>query len=360
MSAWEFELLDLAGVPVDLVVPRSVVLARNLNRASTLQAVLDARTSPEPSSTRRVLRGWRRPDAGGPRVLRASGRVISVQATASGEAPETLNVAATDGFGVLNLRLVGNRQEFTQAVPRDIVEGLLVQAGQDVTGLTLASGLGASGPPRDRSYEIGKNVGEAVTQLAEVDDGFYFRVDPLVDAAFPRRFSRMVLLYPEPGVDRPGARFEYGEGTLANLAEVQVDTGLPTNVVYAFGSGDGDDQLRAFKNDVASISANGPFEEALSHPDVVHIATLEQHALDALRPQESKVVRVRVGPPVNNPGLHLPTPWEDFDVGDTVRLNIRGASPALTYSGPALVTGFTVEVDAGGTERLAALDLQVT
>lgn len=355
--AWEWELLNLAGVPVGLVVPRSVVITRPLNGATRIGLVLDADGAPYLSTTARIVRGWRRPDAGGDRVLRAAGRVISIQASASADSVPSLNVTAVDGFGVIQRRLTGAKDVFEATLPRDILDEVIVEAGRDVTGLVLADGLGPSGPPRDRTYDVGKNVGEIITQLAEVDDGFYFRVDAQYDEQYPRRFSRLVMLYPESGVDRPGARWEFGPGTIGNLSSIQIDIGLPTNVVYAFGAGDGDDQLRGYRADGASIATHGPFEVSISHPDVVNIETLEQHAQEALRPSEPIVLRVAPAVPTGSV-VHTPTPWEDFEVGDIVRVTTRG-SGLLDGDYSARVTSFTVQIDAEGVERLSGLDLEV-
>lgn len=346
---WEWELTDLDGVTVGLIRPRSVTVTRNLNAASTVE--VDADGVPA-LTTAALVRGWRPPDGGGDRVLRACGKIrTALQLAAARDTLEGLNIQAVDGMGVLADRLVNTTRTFTATTPRDIVHTLLVdQHLRAWIGLDITDD--AAGPPRDRTYEVGKNVAEAVQQLAEVDDGFYYRVDPVDLEVEPLTgnpfFYRLVLLHPTPGNDS-AASFEFGPGTAGNLAGVQVDIRPPVNSALAFGAGDGEAQLVAAAKDEDSIDRYGLMETSRSFPDVVEQATLDQHAREMLRPEERVTFRVR-------PALTAPRPWDDFDVGDSVRLNIR--TEARTFVGRALVKSFTVTVDENGTERLSSLDFQ--
>lgn len=353
--SWSWKITDLDGVGRGVLSPHQAVVTRNLNAASTIQLQIDADDSADLSTTARVLRGFRPPSDGGTRALRATGKVTGVNASVGTDNLERLTLTASDGMGVLASRVVANPNGLTyiQNSPRYIVNSLVeVENSRRLTGMYVAAGT--AGPPRDRTYEQGKNVAEAIQQLAEVDDGFYYRVDP-IDVPNPGFFSELVLLYPEAGSDS-GASFEWGAGTVGNLAGVEADIGTPVNYVTAFGAGDGAEQIRASKVNLGSIEDLGLYDATITHSDVIETATLEQHALDALRPDEPRVFRVQVAPNVGNGGLYVPSPWDDFDVGDTVQLNLRGRSAALTYSGRALVTSFALTIDANGTERLTSLD----
>lgn len=354
LDPWSFAVVNLSGVVEAYVRPRQARITRRLNSPSTLEVVLDSTTATEVATTARVIRAYRRPISGGPRVIRSAVRVTSISATATSDAVEMVTVAATDAFGRLAARQVQEALTYTGDTPRDIVAALVAnQEARGATGLSVAA-LASSGPLRDRTYDPGKSVLDAIVQLAEVDDGFYFRVDP-VDAS--TTFSSLVILYPAPG-GASAARFEYGVGTVGNLASIEADLLPPVNYVRAFGAGDGDDQIRATASDDDSIAAFGIADASFSLPDVVISDTLAQHALDALRPEEARTFRVQVGADVRSEGVAVPSPWDDFDVGQTVTLNLRGVSAVLDYTGPALVTAFTVEVDTEGREKLIGLDLQ--
>ncbi len=352
--AWEWELRSLDGGAIGHLRPRSARVTRTLNGPSIVEVEAD---SVPLLTTAAVVRGWRAPAGGGARVLRASAKVKPVGVVAARDSLERITLHATDGFGVLADRYVATARSFTAQTPRAIIDQILDdQNARAWTGLSLHSNAG--GPARDRTYEVGKNVAEIIQQLAEVDDGFYFRVDPVDlvdDGAGNLAFYELVLLHPAPGTDAV-APFGFGEGTMANLAGVQVDTRPPINHAMAFGAGSGDTQLVATASDAASIALYGLVDAVASFSDVTVEATLSQHALDMLRPNERRTFRVEVATSTDNGELYTPSPWDDFDVGDTVRLGIR--TDALTYEGTALVKSFTVTVDADGVERLASLDFQ--
>lgn len=343
---WAFDIADLNGVARALLSPRQVVVTRALNAPSTIQLTADAAAGAELSTTARVIRCYRSPAGGGERVLRAVGQVSGINAAVATDALERLTITASDGMGVLASRQVQATVTYTQQTPRFIVNDLVaVQNARRATGTRVAAGT--AGPLRDRTYEQGKVVSEAIQQLAEVDDGFYYRVDPIDEGG---TFWEIVLLHPSPGGDAV-ATFEWGAGTVGNLSGVSADITTPVNNVTAFGAGDGAEQLRAMRSDPTSITSLGLFDASVTHSDVSVQETLDQHALDALRHHEPRVFRVQVAGTVSTTA-----PWDDFDVGDTVKLNLRGRSAALQHTGRVLVTSFTVTVDHDGTERLTALD----
>lgn len=348
-DAWAWEVTSLDGVALAEVRPREATVTRRLNGSSTISLALDAADAVE-LGTNRLLRGWRAPAGGGARVLRASGRVTGLTGSAGTDRLEQVTVAsAADGFGTLASRAIQDAVTFTGQVPRDIIASIVAtQNARAATGLRVATGT--AGPPRDRTYEPGKGVAEIVVQLAEVDDGFWFRVDP-VDSG--DEFSEIVLLHPSSGGDS-GVVLGWGEGTVGNLAEVDVTVTPPINHVLAFGAGDGEAQLRATVGDDASQQAHGLLEVVITHTDVSEWSTLVGHARDALRPSEQVAVRLGLAALEES----TPLPWDDFDVGQTVSMVLRGRTPVLNRSGSYRVTAYTVQVDVDGVERVTALDLE--
>lgn len=339
----------MAGVTRVFLTPRQAVVTRRLNAECVVELTMDSGEADE-YSTNRLVRGMRTPRGGGDRLLRACGKVTAVTGSAAVDKLEQVSVvSAADGFGALRSRTLQDAVTFVAQAPRAIVDAVVeTQNARAETGLRVAAGT--AGPLRDRTYETGKNAAEIVTQLAEVDDGFWFRVDP-VDGE--EEFSELVLLHPASGVET-GVTFGYGTGTAGTLSGAEVNTTPPVNHVLAFGAGDGDAQLRLSVSDPESIATYGLMDATITHPDVTDAATLEQHARDALRPAEQRTFRVVASSLQDG----CPRPWDDFDVGDVVGLNIRGTSPALTYAGDARVVSFTVTVDVDGVERMTNLDLE--
>lgn len=352
MGRWAWEARDLDGTPRSELRPRSVSIVRALNGSTTVELELDADQAGELPNTAAVLFGWRRPVSGGSRTLRATGKVAQIAAESAADSPERVRVFAVDGAAVFGARIGQLATSHGGETPNAILfQRIALQNLRGATGLA-ADPVGAGGPGRDRTYEVGKLEGEILQQLAELDDGFYYRVDPLDGEAF----SELVLLYPDPGTSS-SARLGWGAGTEGNVSEVSAEVRTPTNSVRGFGAGDGAEQLQVVRQDTASIAALGLYDGTVTHPDVIVEDTLGAHAQDALRPTEPRLFRVTVAAPVASSTAYVPEPWEDFDVGDSLELDLRGESAALQYNGPAMVQGFTVSIDAEGTERLYSLDL---
>jgi hypothetical protein len=354
VGRWAWEARDLEGNPRSELRPRAASIARVLNGPTTLELELDAALAGEVASTARVVFGWRRPVSGGTRTLRAAAKVAQIAAESAADSPERVRVFAMDAVGVFGARIGQTTTTHGGEIPSAILfQRIALQNLRAPTGL-VADPVGTGGPPRDRTYEPGKPEGEILQQLAELDDGFYYRVDPVDDGG--EEFSELVLLYPDPGASS-SARLGWGAGTEGNVSEVSAEVRTPTNSVIGFGAGDGDEQLRVVRSDAASIAALGLYDGAVTHADVIMEDTLAGHALDALRVTEPRLFRVTVAAPVASATAYVPEPWEDFDVGDTLELDLRGESAPLQYTGPALVQAFTVSIDAEGTERLYSLDL---
>lgn len=351
---WAWALADLTGAADGFVVPRSATITRRLNGSSSVTLTLDP-VHADRAAFGRIVKGWRTPAVGGDRVLRASCAVSGIEASGNTDELESVKVTAVDAFGALGNRNMQQPFTATGVTPRDIVVSLVaVEDMRHPVGLYVAE-TGDSGPPRDREYERGKNVAEAVQQLAEVDDGFFYRVDPYEGTSDGYAlFSELAILYPSAGTDRPGARFEYGPGTRGNLARAEANTLPPANYVTAYGAGEAGAQLIEVVSDAASIAEYGLFDVSLSLTDVSESATLAQHAQDALRPEPQTTYRVTAV----EFGDSLPVPWDEFDVGDTVRIRLAGETGLLQSDSSAMVTGFTVVVDENGVERLTDITME--
>lgn len=162
---------------------------------------------------------------------------------------------------------------------------------------------------RDRNYND-KQIAEAIIELAEVQGGFDWYPTYLDPAEHTGRTMRMNIAARQ-GSDRPGARFEFGPGTLGNCTGYTFTVGLPVNVVRATGDG-----IASLQFDEDSIDRYGQFDIPLAANDISEQATLDDKALDALRPDPVLVTGF-----VGDPAM-CPQPWDDFWIADTIRANI--------------------------------------
>lgn len=251
-------------------------------------------------------------------------------------------VSFADPFYWLQFRTVQSAASYNNTDAGSIAWDLV--STQEARGATrLRQGSITTSVKRDRDYEVGKAVSEAITELAEVDRGFFFRIDP-VDGA-PGTHGELVILYPDAGQDRPAAKFEFGTGTVANLSTFGEEVRAPRNYIVATGNGP-----RATAQDAASIATYDLIEDSLSLNDVKRKNTLRQHANAALIPEPVSTYTVE-------PTSKAPMLWDSFTIGDTVRLTIHHGRVQVSDL-PVRVNAVTVNVTDDGTETLSDMVLE--
>lgn len=248
-----------------------------------------------------------------------------------------LNLVFRGPFG----RLVGDGQargrfvsaSYTQVDAGQIAWSLIAAAQASGTA-GIGSGTIEATKLRDRTYE-NVNVGEAVTALTRVLDGFDFEVTPIeYTAGIIGHFN----VYSSQGVVQTAVRFEYGPDTLRNVRKVTRQMQPPINVARVLGA----NGLVSVKTDAASVATHGRWEVQESLSDVSEQATLDDRAQAMLRPNWIRVVGFSPEPEL------APAPWDDFWLGDTVLFyGWRGAFAEATTS---RVSKVTIVVDDEGNE----------
>lgn len=139
--------------------------------------------------------------------------------------------------------------------------------------------LAAASFARDRTYEPGKQVWEAMTQLSAVDNGLDFELDPVdrEDAVY----SQLNTYYPQQGVDRSDdVIFHYGWGK-SNASDF---TWEPSgDVVRNRSSRVGQPGVNGARQDnLAAQQAFGIYAEYVGESDVSLAGTLNEHALSTV------------------------------------------------------------------------------
>jgi hypothetical protein len=220
-----------------------------------------------------------------------------------------------DAFGHLDYRLTENPTEDYYAEESGLIAQQLITTNEfhyAPTNMDATDGIYEPTKIRDRSYQH-KIISEAIVELTEVQGGFDWYptyLDPIAGLQPGRTMLLNVVAH--YGTDRPGARFEFGEGTLGNCRSYTFDVGLPVNTVRALGTS----TLNSEQIDEDSAGRYNYFQQVLSATDVSEQATLDDKALDALRPDPVMVTGFRGDP------ARCPRPWDDFWIGDTIRCNI--------------------------------------
>lgn len=247
-----------------------------------------------------------------------------------------VSVPAFDYREILDRRILwpGSRAAFGGVDQADIVWALIADT-QALPGgdLSISQGVGSpTGRVRDRLYPVGKTLGETITQLSDVIDGFDFEVDANLAAN---------IYYPRRG--RGSVVFVAHKPTTIRSIRRTADTADYTNALRHSGA----DGLAAVTRQVAGLAtrAEGRWEAQLGDPDITTAGTLAEKADGALTVGSELV-------PSYTATLQ-PGKWtgpDDLWLGDTTRLLVR--SGRLDIDTLIRVHQMGISVDGDGDETV--------
>lgn len=167
------------------------------------------------------------------------------------------------------------------------------------------SGVGVSGVDRDRTYfgyEL-KNIGEAVQQLAEVEGGFDYSIDPMTrafTAHYPQRGSRKTDLV-------------WDERNIRMFART-IDSKAQASQVRGVGAGEGESAIRASIQSSAAVATYGLTQEIYSDTSISEQDTLLGHIQRQLALFENPAEMLAVTVDTDEPNVF------SYQVGDEGRV----------------------------------------
>lgn len=340
--AWTF-LARTGGEAVELTRARSRSLTVRLAGADQAQCSLDARSVQagrivETATDLLVYRDG---------TLLHRGRVGPTQDEASADR-HTVTLTAVGYEAVLDRRTVwpadaadtdgqGNPVRRYTQVEQEEIGWDLITLTQARTGGDLGVTRGAdqaTGRLRDRSYPVGKSIGEAIAQLSNVSDGFDWAITPeLVYRVW----------YPRRGADN-GFVLDY-EGTVAAFSR----SFNPASFANAH-TVSGSEGTTVEAREEAAYGAEGRWEAHHGEPDISEQTTLAARAdrvhADALAYKARWTVTLTAGR------------WDgpdDLWVGDTAVLAVR--SGRLDVVERVRVVEMTVSPDDDGRGETVGVTL---
>jgi hypothetical protein len=333
MTAWAFEIADIDGSRRGAVSE-----ARARTFTSRLTGPADASYTIDGTHPQALLVDELASDLLISRdgVLLYRGRVGQTQDDGAVDT-HTVRVTTADYRALLGRRIVwdGSTTEFAD-VDQETIAWTLIDDSQGLTGgdLGITRGIAqATGVTRTLEVDTGKNLGEQITVLAELDDGFDWAITP--DLTYK-------VWYPQRGTDQ-GVVLDYG-GTV----EAFTRTLNPSDFANAVRV-TGHDQLldvELRESDDIAIAAQGRFEAAYGYTDILDQTTLAAKA--AWQIGESETARPAWTVTLRNGA------WEGPDhlwVGDTALLVIR--SGRLDVAASMRVYELTVTLDDNDTETVS-------
>lgn len=256
------------------------------------------------------------------------GRINTSDDTLS-ENVHTCTFAATDYRGVLDRRIIwpGSTIQFTQVDQAAIAQRLITDT-QALGSLGINVGAATTGVKRDRTYEVGAEVGDLIGNLGRVAGGFDWDISPTLD---------LRIWYPARGDTAPNFVAEHGRNVWA-LRRTVSSTDFANALRYS-----GADTLTAVTRTIAP-GPEGRWERQYGDPDIVNASTLNETADGALAAvstiEPSYAVTLRQG------GWNPDLVW----LGDVIRLVAR--SGRLDLNTTSRVVGVEIDLGESGEEEV--------
>lgn len=267
---------------------------------------------------------------------------------------ESITLTGKDWTSYLHRIRIDRDLRFLKTDERLIATGLVnfaIGKTGAAPGLEVPA-LSGSAKARDREYkgQERKPVGEALEQLAAVDEGFQFRYSyeyAAPDTDSPVEGMRSFLDIED---DPRGRLVDNAELELHRNAEVVRWTRDATELVNyaeAWSTAQGDNGILQSALSIAGQARYPLLEHVETFTDVTERGTLDGKARFAIarneRPMERIVVAIGYDPDL---------PLGSFDVGD--RINVVGRHGRLRISGEWKVVELGGNVDAQGAETIGA------
>lgn len=291
-----------------------------------------------------IVRGRRdepQPDGTTLPVCRFAGIVLPLDEEANDD-DKVLTVTVRGGFEWLEGRFTSSLRAFDLTDAGTIASTLIAETElEGPTGLIVGTIEPTVGV--DATFET-KRLSDAIAELADGDPGFDFDVQPL-DDSYGAKIGRFVI-YARQGTDRD-ITFGLGPGTVGNVQTASRKTTRPINRAIVYGA----EGVTGFAEDGASQQKYGLWGESDSLSDELNAAVLDARASGMLAPEPIRVVAFSPDP--YNPAT--PMPLRDYDVGDTVSLEIREG--AFAFSGRPRIDAITVHIDDEGFESEHSVDI---
>ena len=225
------------------------------------------------------------------------------------------------------------------SIAKNLMNNHQVWSGGGTLGISIAD-VQPSGVLRDRFYLASerKEVGEAIEQLAAVENGFNFRFESRwLSGALQTRF---LTSYPVSGAPTTIVF----DGQITSMKVSMDATTMATNV-DAIGTQDASgDVLLASVSDPAMLAVYPQYDAVVPASDVSVLTTLDEHARRRLARGHAPTVI----PSIEVDPSQVPIVGT-YQCGDAVR--VRGGYGLAAVDGLYTITSYAVDVDDAGGEK---------
>lgn len=240
------------------------------------------------------------------------------------------------------------QQVFTHQFQGDILWGLIANidglSGGDVM---LDEGMSDSSVFRDRTYDVGANIADAVSQMTQVINGPDVYVIP--DDSGPT-FLGIFTSESRQGADKAGVIFYHGPSLPTNC---DVQRTYTKTITYA--TENGVDPTGVAQSENAGSPGSSPYGLLMAfttESDPMDAATLTSKAQGTVDQFENPQAVWQV----KNITQDAPQAFIEFDLGDTIRL-VANRGKVVANSVTLRVDGYDLSVSDDGTVNVTSLIL---
>jgi len=307
----------------------SVSLPLRIQDPDALQVITDANLDPATTLV------WVERDE----VLIWGGILWSLSGNVAGN---MLTLNASGFHSYLRRRVIRATASYS-SIDQLVIARSLVDLAEAVSGsldIISTSDTEVSGKTRTRLYNSWdrKPFGEAIEQLAAVEDGFDFRYEVAYNADKTAPTVEFRTTYPALG---QATNYVFDLASNAEALSFTRDGSSRVNEVDALGEGEGPGQIIRTRTNPSALSSEPLLQGVVSATDVIEADTLRAHAGRALSRGSSSVVQYKIQVDPAAEPVHTA-----YQVGDIVEL--RADYGYLDDSGEYRIVEKTVKAEAGG------------
>lgn len=197
---------------------------------------------------------------------------------------------------------------------------------------------------RTITYNLDQNIGQAIQDLAELEAGIDWQIDPI---------TRKINIYEQLGVDRPECKWTFigdsksKQSNLSNCVETLDGSTLVNQIKPRgkYGSG--------LAEDLPSQDTYGVFQEAPALSEVVDINILLAYAAGEIVFRSSPRLTYELTPKPSSKVV-VPKLFRDFNIGDIGYLTARRDFVSVENQAMRMF-GATLAISNSGTETITNL-----
>lgn len=287
------------------------------------------------------------PDGDDEKVLRFNGIVWVTDEQANDDGVSYMKVVAVDPYGSTLAK------RFTSANAGTVDQGTLLKtlvdsanSVSDTFVQTDAANVVAS-IARTIDWSLArKSLAEAFAEIAGAFDGTDWELRPIDNGA---KIADLHVFGGRRGSIRDEVVFGYGEGTVANCTAFARTSNMDKLATWIQGDGQGGAYFQW--TNPTKVTEFGRYERYTSYSDVANVTHLSnlvyKDLVDSYDPVP--IIGFTAGP-------DAPRMFDDWDIGDTVR--VQGRHGSISVDTAARIIGATVTIDNNGVEQMASIVTQ--